>query len=293
MALEIKITQKGLLKKELELEDITGGTLKYGVLDYAWRMQEDRLDGDEIVFYNPKHIGRGVTVNWSEGMKEELILSMPLPATFYDVDLVYDIVKRVCEKWNADSFLQDDVSYQVADIAKLCKEQKEYMPSWLAARRERHSAGYEIEILPSVMWPLECDTAMLAEFGENKDMEGFAKYLHEHQALDLFYAAPRFYEVGDTETYLASYAITATVDSIIPMKPEVPFFASNLECNQFVVVLVSIEQQRAVGRISYEDFAKAIEIEKLEKFDEGHVIMPELSEERILEIINQYEDPLM
>lgn len=292
MALEIKITQKGFLKKGLNLEDITGGTLKYGVSDYAWRLQEDSLDGGEIIFYDPKHIGRGAEINFSEGMKGEFALSMPLPATYYDVDMVYEIVKRVCEKWNVSSFLQDDVSYEVGEIPKLCEQQKEYMHSWLAANREKNAEGYGVEIFPCVMWPLECDTAMLAEFGENKDMEGFATYLHKHQALDLFYAAPRFYEFGDTNTYLASYAITATVDSIIPIKPEVPFFARHIECNQFVVVLVSIEQQNAVGRISYEDFAKAIEIEKLEKFDEGHVIMPELSEKQILEIANTYEDPL-
>lgn len=292
MALEIKITQKGILKKELELKDITGGTLRYGVLDYAWRLQEDTLDGEARVFYDPKHIGRGVEVSWSEDLKEELNLSLPLPATFYDLDMVYGIVERVCKKWGTDSFLQDGVSCEVGDIPKLCEKQKEWMPAFLASNKEKNSAGYGVEILPCVMWPIECDTRMLAEFGETKDMEGFALYLHKHQALDLFYAAPRFYEVGDTKKYLASYVITATCDSIIPMKPEVPFYARSLECNQFIVILVSIEKQEAVGRISYEDFMKAIEIEKLEKFDEGHVIMPELSEERILEIVNQYEDPL-
>ena len=295
MALDIEINQKGLFKKELILSDITGGKYKYGVLDSAWRLDEGSLDGETIIFYDPLHIGRGVEFEGKSGIKDKLKLRMPLPATIYDIDMLFDIVKRVAKKWNAKTFIQDDVPCDIKDVDDIVMQHKQMSHSWLAGIKNSLNDS-ETSIMFCVMWPLELRTDTLSEFGRNKDAEGFASYLHRLQAVDLYYAAPRIYKLNDKE-YFGAYAITATTGSIIPITPSAPTLAVDpntggpLECSKYVVSLVSIQDNGVIGRISYEDFAEAVQVDSLTRFDETHVVL-ELSEESIHEIARNYPDPL-
>lgn len=106
------------------------------------------------------------------------------------------------------------------------------------------------------------------------------------------------HQFGKNGSYFGAYAIGANIDSVIPIKPEVPLMMTDpvtgetLKCDKFVVRIGANDNPDIGGNISYEDFASGIEIDKLEKFDENHVILRDFSEEMVKDFISKYPDPL-
>ena len=68
MSIDIRITQKGLLKKTLPLHVITGSDLCYGTSD-GMKLKENDLSSDEIILYHSNHISRGFSIEWTPEKK--------------------------------------------------------------------------------------------------------------------------------------------------------------------------------------------------------------------------------
>ena len=68
MSIDIRITQKGLRKRTLPLEVITGGTLVYGSGD-GTKFEEGNLEGEEILLYHPQHVSQRENFCGSAGGK--------------------------------------------------------------------------------------------------------------------------------------------------------------------------------------------------------------------------------
>ena len=69
MSIDIRITQKGLLKKTLPLHVITGSDLCYGTSD-GMKLKENDLSSDEIIMYHSNHISRGFSIEWTPEKKD-------------------------------------------------------------------------------------------------------------------------------------------------------------------------------------------------------------------------------
>lgn len=296
MAIDIEIKQSGIFKRELNIKDIAAGKYKYGVMDEYWRLDEGSLDGENIVIYNPEHIGRGMEITWRPGIKDSITIHLPLPTTAYDVDMCFDIVRRICKIWKAKSFLHDGEVITVNEIDEYAYRHKENIISILKSMEDVDSDNSS-RIILCTKFPLKLTSHDLYQFGENGDLEGFANLLHSKQVQDLYYAVSRVYRMQDG-SYFGAYAIGANIDSIIPIKPEVPLMMKDpltgeaLKCDKFVVMIGSSDNPDIGGNISYEDFASGIGIDKLEKFDENHVILRNFSEEMVKDFTSKYPDPL-
>ncbi len=291
MAVEIEIRQTGFLKKEITLGAITGATLGYGILDESWRLIENQTEGGILTLYDPAHIGRGVETNWRPGLKNHLQLRMPMPATSYDVDMLCDIVLRVCDIWDMASFYYGDEVVDTREVRQLRIQLKNANFEALANTKEALN-GSEIDIMPCVMWPLHIRTDYLVELGMNHDWQGFAAYLHEHQAADFYYAVPKIVRQKD-KTNIGYYVITANTDSILPIVPNCSLSFDQrtgkpIECVAFKVLLASIKDNGIIGELPYSAFASEIYIDTLNRFDEKHVILRGLSESRIHEIADRW-----
>ena len=290
MALEIEIMQKGLFKKELKLSDITGKNLRYGVLDDAWRLVEGSQKGDMLVVYDPDHIGRGIEVGWKPRIRDHLKIRMPLPSTSYDVDMLYDVVERVLDVWDMDSFVQDDEVAEREELGKYRAGKKEENLKLLANMNETLQ-GSPVDIMMCVMWPLSIRTQYLVELGVNRDAESFASYLHDHQAVDFYYAVPRFYQTEKNEI-VGHYVITSQTDSIIPLQPDDALYMTvngrRLDCTSFRVSLASIEEGKIIADMPWEAFRMHMHFDRLQRFDEGHVILPAISEKQIHELADKW-----
>lgn len=296
MALEINLKQKGLFKKELTLNDITAGFYRYGVTDEYYRLDEGSTDGQNIIFYNPQHIGRGVEIDWKEGIKEEINLRLPLPATDYDIEMTYDIVRRIADKWHLKDFAQDGEPHTLDDIEGDIAYQKEFSLKRLADFGDKGDRYSQLTIF-AVMWPVEMTASQLSRFGHSGSGQGFATFLHNCQCRDLFYAVPRLYRMNDSDSIVAIWTITATVDSIIPDRRRLPVSMAMPgeklpECEKYLVSLVSIQQNKMLTCIDYNDFLQAVGAESLERMDYSTLILPGLSEEKVANIAATYPNRL-
>lgn len=301
MSVEVVIKNKQFIKKSLTIQNITMGKYAAGTTDQYMRNTNEVKDG-ELVVYNPKKIGRGIAViGWNSDIKNEITLVANSFSTKYDFEMFYDIIGNIMRVWKTRNFEEEGIKYSDGDLERLCMEQKINSLSMMAdiETMVKKEEGEDLTFF-SAMIPLDIKLGVLRKFGEAKDEEGYANYLHELQSLDAYFAVP-FYYASKTkkDTFFGNYAITSDTDTIFPVKPKIPPFFSNpatgkaLECSIYVVSLFSYSQKKSVGTLSFEDFVRLADIGNCAEFDASHVILKGISEERMAEMAaTEHDDPL-
>lgn len=295
MGIDVRIQNKKLFKKPLTVAEIKG---KYvaGHMDDFYRFEEGIVEGANII-YDPEHIGRGFEFDWNNDLKNEIHLRLNFLSTIYDIKIFYECIKTIMTLWGAKSFEQDgtEVKLEYIDAAK--ESAIEYNKQYLEMQSDMEEKYANLVIL-GAMNPIHLECEKIGEFVKNNDLEGYAALLHNLQKEDLYYAVPRIYRVNGKD-FFGNYAVTANTDSILPLKASEPPFLKNpdtgndLKCAFFSVTLVSLEKEGPVGRMSFDDFAKAVDLESLPRYDMNHVILSGLSEERIMELAGMpHVDPL-
>ena len=104
MPSQVVIRNRSGYRKPLDIYTLVQNDLAYGVHDSSWRLKEGELAEGRVVIYNPEHIGRGIEVQWSDFLNRDVRLSLPLPCTIHDMDVLYRVTSRIMAYWDADSF---------------------------------------------------------------------------------------------------------------------------------------------------------------------------------------------
>jgi len=300
MGIDVTVKNRQLFKRALKISDLTLGKYACGAPDEYFRNTCEVADG-EIIIYNSQKIGRGVQVTgWNSNVKDEINLRVNFLSTRYDMEMFYEIIRNVMHVWKAKTFEQDGNEFTEDDIDALCKDNKELSLKYMLEMcKDKKTDGGAFTIF-GAMLPLDIDTDLLINFGFKRDEEGYADYLHNLQSRDLYYAVPGIYGVkGKEDAYWGAYTVTATVDTIFPLKPQVPMFFKNpktkerLECDFFAVSLYSPTQNKIIAIIRFEDFIRLTGVENCEVFDKNHVVIKGISEEKLAEIAaSDYVNPL-
>lgn len=301
MSVEVVIKNKQFIKKPLAIQDITMGKYAAGTLDQYMRNTREVKAG-ELVVYNPDKIGRGVSISgWSSDLKNEISIVANSFSTKYDYEMFYDIIGNIMRVWKTKSFEQEGIKYTDADLEKLCLDQQTNGIGMMAdIEKIVNSEDGEDLTFFSALLPLNIKINKISKFGKEKDLEGYANYLHELQAVDAYYAVPLYYgQKNKKDAYFGNYAITSDTDTIFPVKPEVPPFFTDpstgkaLQCSLYVVTLYSYAKKQVVGRLSFEDFLRLADIRNCPEFDSTHVFLKGISEERMAEMAaTEHDDPL-
>jgi hypothetical protein len=300
MGIDVTVKNRQLFKKALKLGDITLGKYTCGTSDEYARNTCEPGDGDLIV-YNPEKIGRGVIVsNWNSNIKDEISLRVNFLSTRYDMEMFYEIIRNVMHVWKAKNFEQDGGIYTEDDIDALCKDNKELSLRYMVDMCKDKKTDDSAFTIFGAMFPLDLDTDLLINFGFKKDEEGYADYLHGLQSMDVYYAVPAVYRRKDKESaFWGAYSVTATVDTVFPLKPRAPLFFKNpdtnedLKCDFFVVSLYSLAQKKTLAIMSFEDFCRLAGVGNCQTFDKNHVVIKGISEEKMAEMAaSEYVNPL-
>lgn len=301
MSIEVVIRNKRLLKKPLELKDLTLGKYAYASFD-AYKRNTSEIENGDLVIYDPKKIGRGIGVmGWTPNTKDEIHMVLNTLSTKYDFEMFYDIIRNVMQLWKTTTFEQDGITFSASDINQLCQDQRKGSLDIMASLDEMikpNDNGYST--IFGAMFPLDISMEDFKRFGSEKDEEGYAQYLHDLQSVDAYYAVPLFYKSKKEEnSFFGNYAITSETDTIFPTKPIVlPFFKNpttggKLECSFFVVSLYSLKQKKVIARMTFEDFVRLADVKDCPAFDMTHVMLKGLSEEKMAEMAaSDYTDPL-
>ena len=101
MSIDIRITQKGLLKKTLPLHVITGSDLCYGTSD-GMKLKENDLSSDEIILYHSNHISRGFSIEWTPEKKDYVDLRALSPDSREGLNDFFAAIQRIASYWKCE-----------------------------------------------------------------------------------------------------------------------------------------------------------------------------------------------
>ena len=114
MSRDLIVRNNHLIKNPLSINDlIDGSTYAYGTLDEYDRMVEfDKIGDGPVIVYDRNHIGRGVQIE--ELSKKQIKLSLPLPATAFDIDVLYYLARRAAERWGNNVIIDPDWKIRIS-----------------------------------------------------------------------------------------------------------------------------------------------------------------------------------
>ena len=295
MSIDIVIRQKGLFKKTLPLSVILGDNLACGVYEAGYRLDpgEWKSEDGEIVVYDPHHKGRGFSVIWTPTQKKGVSLRALHPTCPEELKAFYATVARITDYWSCslevDGNPMTPAEFQ-AGFSDMLKANDRYLDLFIKESMDKEP--YESMTLFSAFWPLEFGAKEAAEV--KNAPEGaparFARWLHEMQSVDVYYAVAGYAEEEDG--IVSRFAFTEDCDSLFPVKPSVPFGITGadgkpLEVSRYEVAIVatSTPSVSVIGTLPYEAFMAALSPDKVSYYDARRVRIAPHSLSELKELI--------
>lgn len=282
MSVDIKIVNKGIFKKKLNMQNFLETGLQAGIMDNTWRMQPLEAEAaEDFILYDPMCIARGIQVVWKQPYEVELYLL--LPTCHQEIDTFYELIQYICKCWKTSAFEQDGETQELRNIAAVKKHLSAFSDECLDSFLQEHEDGCFF----SAMHPLWFEP----QDHEELQMD-FGAWLHNHQKQDFYYAAPRVYQKEDG--FFGVYTITSTVDSLLPIKPEAPFGmkdpanGEDIQIDTWYAAFYDLEEECFLGQLPYNTFIKEIHLQECDRYDAKMRKLPGLSAERQRELIQQY-----
>ena len=295
MSIDIVIRQKGLFKKTLPLSVILGDNLACGVYEAGYRLDpgEWKSEDGEIVVYDPHHKGRGFSVIWTPTQKKGVTLRALHPTCAEELKAFYATVARITDYWSCslevDGNPMTPAEFQ-AGFSDMLEANDRYLDLFIKESMDKEP--YESMTLFSAFWPLEFGAKEAAEV--KNAPEGaparFARWLHEMQSADTYYAVAGYMEEKDG--IVSRFAFTENCDSLFPVKPSVPFGITGadgkpLEVSRYEVAIVasSTPSVNVIGTLPYEAFMAALSSDKVSYYDAKRVRIAPHSLSELKELI--------
>lgn len=254
MAVDVVIRQVGLFKKEISIQDIVAEDLKYGIMDGAFRLVPDQV-GDYTVVYDSGHLCRGMEISFE---KKDINLRLPLPNSQYDIRLFYGVIQRICQLCKVQYFYREDEKIRADDLEtiKSCVNM-DITASIGALKSIEEDIGndkYKCMTVYGVMNPVDIGKKEISQI--SGDLDRFGELMNRLQNMDIYYAAPRFYQMKDGKI-LGAYALTADVLSVIPLIPRTGMMVSeDIKVDVWNVSLVISEEE--IHIVLYDDLIRFI-----------------------------------
>lgn len=295
MSIDVIIRQKGFFKRALPLSVILGDSLSWGVYEAGWRLDQDVcLDTDEeIAVFDPLHKGRGFTVTRTPTQKKEVSLRALHPTCAEELKAFYATVGRITDYWNCSLEVDGNpvtpAEFQ-AGFDNMLEANNRYLDLFIEKAIDKEPS--ESMTLFSALWPLEFGAKEAAEV--KNAPEGaparFARWLHEMQSIDTYYAVAGYREEEDGT--VSRFAFTDDCDSLFPLKPEVPFGITDgrgqpITVSRHEVAMVSTARQAVIGVLPYDAFLAALAPEKVSYYDAKRVRIAPHSLSELEELIGR------
>lgn len=269
MSIDITLRQTAAKKKVLPLEVILGEELVYGAFD-GLRTNPGEKGARDFIAWNPDHIGRGFSVEWQEGEKRRVDLRLPLPSTNEEIKDFYDCVERIASFWNC-GVEEDGEKAELNVFLSGLKAVQETNDRMIIEMAEQVFMGEKdgSMIMPAAIWQLAVGKEEARTF--LRAPEKFAPWLHEHQAVDAYYAMAQFFDrSGKT---VGRFTLPVEVPTILPRIPQVPFGYIDTEtglplvCDTYEIAFLNPEEGKIFACMDYDAFLDRVDATKCERFD--------------------------
>lgn len=295
MSIDIVIRQKGLFKKTLPLSVIQGDNLACGVYEAGYRLDpgEWKSEDGEIVVYDPHHKGRGFSVIWTPTQKKGVTLRALHPTCAEELKAFYATVARITDYWSCslevDGNPMTPAEFQ-AGLSNMLEANDRYLDLFIKESMDKEP--YESMTLFSAFWPLEFGAKEAAEVKDAPEgaPARFARWLHEMQSVDTYYAVAGYAEEEDG--IVSRFAFIEDCDSLFPVKPSVPFGITGADGKplavsryEVAIVATSTPSVSVIGTLPYEAFMAALSPDKVSYYDAKRVRIAPHSLSELKELI--------
>ena len=295
MSIDIVIRQKGLFKKTLPLSVILGDNLACGVYEAGYRLDPGEWESEdgEIVVYDPHHKGRGFSVIWTPTQKKGVTLRALHPTCAEELKAFYATVARITDYWSCslevDGNPMTPAEFQ-GGLSNMLEANDRYLDLFIKESMDKEP--HESMTLFSAFWPLEFGAKEAAEVKDAPEgaPARFARWLHEMQSVDTYYAVAGYAEEEDG--IVSRFAFTEDCDSLFPVKPSVPFGITGADGKplavsryEVAIVATSTPSVSVIGTLPYEAFMAALSPDKVSYYDAKRVRIAPHSLSELKELI--------
>ncbi len=287
MAFTLQIKQKKLFGKTiLDIPTLARSCrLSYGSNNDFYILQEEKLDRDTAIFYNPSQIGRGIFFDGSKAREGFYEVSYNIPTTKAEIT---DFARLV-----------EEIERQLGKVEMYCvEEERTFTSKELEAWIDRFAQfsleslnsfcgnkQYKNYILTLALWPYTLPEDKVAAWERCTDLSDFEQTLHELQAQDIYYAKPRLLQKGDTKEIGAFYTLTEECESVFPIRADGFLNFSEYKVTEGFIQFFLYNEQRVMdGLFSYERFIDAVQQYSVRQFDAAHILIPPLKKEQLEEL---------
>lgn len=283
MSVDVRIRQKGLLKKALPLSVILGEELNYGEFD-GLRTDFGKLGESEFMAYHPKHMGRGFSVIWKEGEKNGVDLRLLNPTSREEIKDFFECVERISNYWNCDLEV-DGEPVKAKELFTRLDDMTDFNQRVLHDMCKKIIDEGSQLTLHSVAFPIILGREEAETFLKYESTDAFRDYMHQKQSIDAYYPKPNFYRTD--EGILGMYCLSEDVRSIFPKKPFVPLGICDpqtgkpLEVDIWKVFLYSGSLDSQIGELSYDELIARLPESKVSSFDAEDILIENLNLDEI------------
>lgn len=272
MSVNVRIKQKSLFKKKLDIEQIIKITnLSYGVCDENYRLIRNEKANHTLI-YDENKLARGIDLSLDG---TDIILSLSLPTSREEIRCFYCVIEKICKYLKIQDYIREEAQVNIKDNERFIKDDENGSVVGLEDLQERINGNeYSRFEIFGVYNPISIGEKEIKEIGNNLD--NFADFLNRLQSLDVYYAAPRVYKVNDR--LVGIYAIGPDIPSVVPTSPYIVL-------NQIQGIKDWYVMLRKGKTIKYENFIS--NINNQEYYDSNHIIVT-LSEAEIDFLIEKY-----
>ncbi len=272
MSVSVRIKQKSLFKKKLNIEDIIKLiNLSYGVCDENYRLIPDKIANHTLI-YDKNKLARGIDISLD---KTDVVLLLSLPTSSSEIRTFYEVINKICSELKVKTYIREEEQVSLKDKKKFIKYDEEGSIKGLEDLKENiMSDKYKRFEIFGIYNPISIGIKEINEIGTSLD--SLEEYLNKIQSLDVYYAAPIVYKINDN--LVGIYAISENIPSVVPLKPYIVL-------NQIEGISEWYVMLKEGKTVKYDDFINNIDTSRY--YDDNHVIVT-LSEKEIDNLLNKY-----
>lgn len=281
MSVVVNINQDSKKIKKINLKDleesVVANQLYYGVPNQAYCLEsyigKKDIRNQLFVLFSRKTYGRGISFFADDDYNIELVLNYP--ATNTDIEVFYHFIQSCCEKFELETFLQEEEEYPLSQIEELKQEVIMFNQKYI---RQELKAGLTIF---GCIYPITIEDKFIKSVQivlPERVTDLFELYLDKKQKQDCYFAKPIIYTDNQNDNYYARYALTENVPSIFPTKVYLPFgynqdYFKQIKSWNVAIIENKNQELKLTAEIPFTDFIKIIDKKKCPIFDAKHIIV--------------------
>lgn len=272
MSVSVRIKQKSLFKKKLNIEEIIKLTnLSYSVSDENYRIIQNEI-GKHTLIYDKNKLARGIDISLND---TDVVLLLSLPTSPSEIRKFYEVIEIICKKFNTQNYIREEELVSIKDNEKFIKYDEEGSIAGLEDLQEKIGQNeYKRFEIFGVYNPISIGINEIKKI--NNNLYNLEEYLNRIQSLDVYYATPRVYRVK--EKLIGIYAIGSNIPSVVPTEPYIVL-------NQIKGIEEWYAMLKEGKTIKYNDFIN--NAENKEYYDANHIIVT-LSDNEVDNLLEKY-----